>query len=316
VGKEKDKRLMKENPNSGGVGMFSSGFVALIGRPNVGKSTLMNTLIGQKTAIISEKPQTTRNQIRGILTTPDYQVIFLDTPGIHKPQHKLGERMVKIAVRTLDQVDLILFLADAAAGLGGGDEYILKMLAKAATPVILVVNKIDQVSTEQEKEMIATYETLFPFHKAVAISALTGKNKECLLELILPHLTEGPRYYPEDMVTDQPEWFVTAELIREKILRLTREEVPHAVAVEITDMKSRQDRNLVDIQANIYVERDSQKGIIIGKGGAMLREIGSLARQDIEALLGSQVFLELRVKVKHDWRNKEGTWQAFGLAPE
>lgn len=296
--------------------MFSSGFVALIGRPNVGKSTLMNTLIGQKTAIISEKPQTTRNQIRGILTTRDYQVIFLDTPGIHKPQHKLGERMVKIAVRTFDQVDLILFLADAVSGPGGGDEYILKMLARASTPVILVLNKIDQVSPDQEKEIITRYDTLFSFHKAVSISALTGKNKEYLMELILQHLPEGPRYYPEDMVTDQPEWFVTAELIREKILRLTREEVPHAVAVEITDMKSRQDRNLVNIQANIYVERDSQKGIIIGKGGAMLREIGSLARQDIEALLGSQVFLELRVKVKHDWRNKEGTWQAFGLAPE
>jgi GTPase len=296
--------------------MFNSGFVALIGRPNVGKSTLMNTLIGEKAAIISEKPQTTRNQIRGILTTDDYQAVFIDTPGIHKPHHKLGERMVKIAVSTMREVDLIMFLVDADAGPGGGDEYILNKLREVDTPVILVINKSDLVSEVTTGELLQHYLALFPFRDAVDVSALTGENREKLLELVVSKLPEGPCYYPADMITDQPERLIVAELIREKVLSLTREEVPHAVAVEIDSMRKRENSELVDIQANIYVERDSQKGIIIGKGGEMLKKVGQMARHDIEALLGSPVFLQLWVKVRRDWRNREGTWQAFGLETE
>ncbi|MDW7650091.1 MAG: GTPase Era [Bacillota bacterium] len=293
--------------------MFRSGFVALVGRPNVGKSTLMNAMIGEKMAIISEKPQTTRNQIRGILTGDHYQAVFLDTPGIHKPQHKLGEKMVQVAVRTFKEVDLILFLVDAEAGPGGGDEYILGQLAEVDTPVFLVVNKADRSGISEAQKLVAHYERLYSFKASLVISALEGTNRDKLLSLILEQLPEGPQYYPTEMITDQPERFIVAELIREKILGLTRDEVPHAIAVEILSMTNREGRDLIDIQANVYVERESQKGIIIGKRGAMLKEVGKLARQDIEALLGSPVFLELWVKVKADWRNKEGAWQAVGL---
>lgn len=293
--------------------MFRSGFVALLGRPNVGKSTLMNTLIGSKAAIISDKPQTTRNQIRGILTADSYQLIFLDTPGVHKPRHKLGEKMVSLALRTLQEVDVILFLVDAAAGPGRGDEYIIGELQDIKTPVILVANKADAAGAGKTQEMIAHYCTFYPFAAALWLSALTGANKEQLLSQVLRFIPEGPLYYPADMVTDQPERFIVAELIREKTLRLTREEIPHAVAVEITELSKRPDRELIDIHANIYVEKDSQKGIVIGKNGSMLKEIGRLAREDIEGLLGSTVFLQLWVKVKPDWRNKEGLWPSFGL---
>jgi GTP-binding protein Era len=293
--------------------MFRSGFVALVGRPNVGKSTLMNALVGEKMAIISEKPQTTRNQIRGILTTDDYQAVFLDTPGIHKPQHRLGEKMNQVAVRTFREVDLILFLVDAEAGPGGGDEYILGQLGEVNTPVFLVVNKADQTGLEEAQKLIDHYRPMYFFKDALAISALDGTNRDKLLSLIVEQLEEGPQYYPGDMITDQPERFIVAELIREKILDLTRDEVPHAIGVEILSMVKRPGRDLIDLQANVYVERDSQKGIIIGKHGAMLKEVGKLARLDIEALLGTPVFLELWVKVKRDWRNKEGTWQTFGL---
>jgi GTP-binding protein Era len=267
--------------------MFRSGFIALIGRPNVGKSTLMNALVGEKMAIISEKPQTTRNQIRGILTTDTYQMIFLDTPGIHKPHHKLGAKMVQVSLRTLSEVDLILFLVDAAAGPGTGDEYIIKQLQAVKTPVILVINKSDRSGMQQAEKLLAHYRVLYPFAGEVVISALTGINKEKLLSLMLEHLEEGPQYYPAEMITDQPERLIVAELIREKILQLTHDEVPHAVAVEIVSMSARPGRNLVDIQANIYVERESQKGIVIGKKGLLLKEIGQMARHDIESLLGS-----------------------------
>ncbi|NLZ92466.1 MAG: GTPase Era [Firmicutes bacterium] len=293
--------------------MFRSGFIALIGRPNVGKSTLMNALVGEKMAIISEKPQTTRNQIRGILTTDTYQMIFLDTPGIHKPHHKLGAKMVQVSLRTLSEVDLILFLVDAAAGPGTGDEYIIKQLQAVKTPVILVINKSDRSGMQQAEKLLAHYRVLYPFAGEVVISALTGINKEKLLSLMLEHLEEGPQYYPAEMITDQPERLIVAELIREKILQLTHDEVPHAVAVEIVSMSARPGRNLVDIQANIYVERESQKGIVIGKKGLLLKEIGQMARHDIESLLGSAVNLQLWVKVKADWRNKEGAWQSLGL---
>ncbi len=296
--------------------MFYSGFIALIGRPNVGKSTLMNLLVGEKAAIISEKPQTTRNQIRGILTADDYQAVFIDTPGIHKPRHKLGEHMVKTALSTLREVDLILFLVDAGAGPGTGDDYILNILRETETPVVLVVNKTDLVTDERSEELLKYYGALLPFSDSVAVSALTGKNREKILRLIVEKLPEGPCYYPPEMVTDQPERLIVAELVREKILSLTREEVPHAVAVEIINMRRRENSEMVDIEANIYVERDSQKGIIIGKGGEMLKKVGQLARHDIEALLGSQIYLQLWVKVQRDWRNRERTWQAFGLEME
>ncbi|HZK25626.1 MAG TPA: GTPase Era [Oscillospiraceae bacterium] len=296
--------------------MYRSGFIALVGRPNVGKSTLMNALVGEKMAIISDKPQTTRNQIRGILTTEDYQMIFLDTPGIHKPHHKLGEKMVQISLRTLREVDLILFLTDAAAGPGRGDEFVIQKMQAVDTPVILLVNKADRSGPEEAQHLIEHYRPMYPFVGALAISALEGTNLAGLTELMLKHMAEGPQYYPEDMITDQPERLIVSELIREKVLQFTREEVPHAVAVEISSMSARSDRDLVDIQANIYVERDSQKGIVIGKGGSMLKEIGKLARLDIEAFLGSAVNLQLWVKVKNDWRNKEGTWQALGLELE
>jgi GTPase len=296
--------------------MFKSGFIALIGRPNVGKSTLMNLLIKEKAAIISEKPQTTRNKIRGILTGDSYQAVFIDTPGIHKPHHKLGERMVKLALNTLQEVDLIMFLADAAAGPGSGDEFILNILKDVDTPVVLVVNKTDLVTAERAGELCRHYLDLFQFCDAVPVSALTGENSEKLLDLIISRMPEGPCYYPPDMITDQPERLIAAELVREKILALTREEVPHAVAVEIINMRMREGRDLVDIEANIYVERESQKRIVIGKGGEVLKQVGILARRDIEALLGSPVYLQLWVKVQRDWRNRERTWQAFGLETE
>ncbi|MBT9169156.1 MAG: GTPase Era [Syntrophomonadaceae bacterium] len=299
--------------SSGGGKVFYSGFVALIGRPNVGKSTLLNALIGEKMAIISDKPQTTRNQIRGILTTEKYQAVFLDTPGIHKPQHKLGEKMVQVAVRTLQEVDLILLLIDAAGGRGAGDEYVIRQLAAVETPVILVANKADQTGIVNAEELLPEYCALYPFAHALAVSALTGENLEKLLALAVKYLPEGPQYYPTDMVTDQPERLIVGELIREKIFQATREEVPHAVAVEVSSMKKREGRELVDIQANIWVERDSQKGIIIGKNGAMLKAVGMSSRLEIEALLGTPVFLELWVKVKADWRNKEASWRTFGL---
>lgn len=293
--------------------MFRSGFVALIGRPNVGKSTLVNMLVGEKTAIVSEKPQTTRNRLRGILTTDDCQVIFIDTPGIHKPRHKLGEKMVQVALRTCAEVDIVLFLADAEAGPGSGDEYVLSALAGLTTPVILAVNKSDLATDGQLAALQAHYRKLFPFSATVAISALTGANKGLLLALLKERLPEGPCYYPADMFTDQPVKLLVAELIREKVLALTRDEVPHAVAVEIVSMKQRETRDLLDIEATIYVERESQKGILIGKNGVLLKKVGSLSRLEIEGLLGSQVFLQLWVKVKQDWRNKEGAWRDLGL---
>ncbi|MBT9172849.1 MAG: GTPase Era [Syntrophomonadaceae bacterium] len=293
--------------------MFRSGFVALIGRPNVGKSTLVNTLVGEKTAIVSDKPQTTRNKLRGVLTTDNYQLILIDTPGIHKPHHRLGEKMVQVALRTCQEVDIVLFLADARAGPGSGDEYVLSALTGLTTPVILAVNKADLATAEQLAALQRHYRTLFPFSATLAVSALTGANSELLLAMLAERLPEGPCYYPADMFTDQPVELLVAELVREKVLALTRDEVPHAVAVEIVALKQRESQDLLDIEANIYVERESQKGILIGKNGALLKEVGTLSRREIEGLLGSRVFLRLWVKVKRDWRNKEGTWRELGL---
>ena len=290
---------------------FRSGFVAIIGRPNVGKSTLMNHLIGQKIAIMSDKPQTTRNKIHGVYTTNDTQIVFLDTPGIHKPQSKLGNYMMQTAESALREVEAALFLIDASEGLGGGDRFIIEQLKKVKTPVFLVMNKIDKVEPEQLLPMITQYNELHEFAEIIPISALKGNNVETLLEQLSRYLPEGPQYYPADQITDHPEQFVCSELIREKILHMTREEIPHSIAVTIEDMRVKEN-GVVYIGAVIFVERDSQKGIIIGKKGDLLKEVGKQARKDIEALLGSRIFLELWVKVKKDWRNQERVLKDLG----
>lgn len=296
--------------------MFKSGLVAIIGRPNVGKSTLLNRLIGEKMAIISEKPQTTRNKITCILTTSQAQIIFLDTPGLHKPKHKLGEYMVRVSLEALQDVDIILFLVEASYTPGRGDEYIANILREVKTPVFLVINKSDLVKKGELEDIMDNYRRLHDFAQVIPISALQGDNVDSLLDTIIEYLPEGPQYYPEDMITDQPERFVAAELIREKILELTRDEVPHSVAVEVEEMKEREGKDLVYISANIYVERESQKGIIVGKSGSMLREIGKKAREDIERLLGSKVYLELWVKVKKDWRSKKQQLKNLGYSQQ
>lgn len=293
-----------------------SGFVALIGRPNVGKSTLMNHFIGEKIAIMSDKPQTTRNKIRGVLTNEQGQLIFLDTPGIHKPHSKLGEQLVKTAKNTFQEVDLILFLVDAEEGLGGGDRFIIHHLKKVKTPVFLVVNKIDRVHPDQLLPLIDQYRSLYSFAEIVPVSALKGNNTRTLLDLMMKRLPEGPLYYPTDQVTDHPEQFIVAELIREKVLQLTREEIPHSVAVVIEEMKSRKNQPIIDIRATIFTERASQKGILIGKQGSLLKEVGKRARQECEALLGSRIYLDLWVKVKKDWRNELHTLRQLGYVDQ
>lgn len=292
--------------------LFKSGFVAIIGRPNVGKSTLMNQVIGQKIAIMSDKPQTTRNKIHGVYTTPDSQVVFLDTPGIHKRQSKLGDYMNQTALGTLGEVEAVLFLVDASEGIGGGDRFIAEQLSKIKTPVMLVMNKIDKIEPPALLPLIEEYRKLHDFAEIVPISAKLGSNVDTLLDQIQKYLPPGPQYYPEDQVTDHPEQFVCAELIREKILHMTREEVPHSIAVTIEDMR-KEENGTVYISAVIFVERDSQKGIIIGKQGALLKEVGKQARQDIQRLLGSKIFLELWVKVKKDWRNQERVLRDLGF---
>ncbi|MGF0126098.1 GTPase Era [Selenomonas bovis] len=292
-----------------------SGFIAVIGRPNVGKSTLINSLIGQKIAIMSDKPQTTRNRILCILTRPEAQIVFLDTPGIHKPKHKLGEYMVKAAEGTLKEVDAIFFVVDATEKMGPGEYYILERLQATAKPVILVVNKLDLIEKEQVLPIISHYTDKYPFVGVVPISAKEETNLDALIEEVEKYLPEGPQYYPEDMVTDQPERLIVAELVREKALQLTRDEVPHAIAVDVDEMKAR-DNGDTYIRVTIYVERDSQKGILIGAKGSMLKEIGKLARADIEMLLGTRVFLDLWVKVKKDWRDRDSVLRGFGFGNE
>ncbi|WP_101844321.1 GTPase Era [Halobacillus sp. Marseille-P3879] len=295
---------------------FKSGFVAIIGRPNVGKSTFMNRVIGEKIAIMSDKPQTTRNKIQGVLTEKDAQMIFIDTPGIHKPKHKLGDFMVNVAENTLNEVDAIMFMINAEEGYGRGDQFIIERLQKVNQPVFLIVNKIDKVHPDQLLPLIDEYREKLNFEEIIPISALEGNNVEHLLGVLKSHLPEGPQFYPEDHITDHPERFIVSELIREKVLHLTREEIPHSIAVVIETIKPREDSNAVFIQAAIIVERKSQKGIIIGKQGSMLKEIGQRARKDIEALLGSKVFLELWVKVQKDWRNRQVQLSDFGYKEE
>ena len=277
----------------------------------MGKSTLLNQLVGQKIAIVSDTPQTTRNRILGILTLPDAQILFLDTPGIHKPQHKLGDFMLKSARSALREVDLILFVSDVTESVGPGERFILDMLENETAPVVLVLNKVDLLLKEKLLPIITKYSGFRDFAAVVPLSALTGDNTDRLLSVIKDALPEGPQYYPEDEVTDQPERVVAAELIREKIFRLTREEIPHSTAVEVEEMKTRPNGD-VFLRATIYVERDSQKGIIIGAAGSMLKEIGQQARLEMENIFGSRFFVDLWVKVKKDWRNKEGSLRMFG----
>jgi GTP-binding protein Era len=290
-----------------------SGFITIIGRPNVGKSTFLNRVVGQKIAIMSDKPQTTRNKIQGVLTLEDSQLIFMDTPGIHKPKHRLGDFMMKVAQNTLREVDIILFMINAEEGYGRGDEFIIEKLQNVKTPVFLVINKIDLIHPDQLIAMIQSYNEKFTFAETVPISAIEGNNIDKLLEQIKKRLPEGPQFYPADQVTDHPERFIVSELIREKALHLTREEIPHSLAVMIEKMERQPEKDMVHVMATIIVERDSQKGIIIGKQGSMLKEIGKRARHDIENLLGSKVFLELWVKVQKDWRNKASQLRDFGF---
>lgn len=291
---------------------YKSGFVSIIGRPNVGKSTFLNRIIGQKIAIMSDKPQTTRNKIQGVYTENDSQVIFIDTPGIHKPKHKLGDFMVKMAQTTLKEVDIVLFMVNAVEGFGRGEEFIIEKLKETKQPVFLVINKIDQLHPEQLLELIDQYRKLHEFAEIVPISALDGNNVDALIGTIKKYLPEGPQYYPDNQVTDHPERFIIAELIREKVLHLTREEVPHSVAVVIDAIQKREG-GAVYINATIVVERASQKGSSSGKQGKMLKEVGKRARFDIEALLGSKVFLEVWVKVQKDWRNKMSQLRDLGF---
>lgn len=290
---------------------FKSGFISIIGRPNVGKSTFMNKVLGQKIAIMSDKPQTTRNKIQGVYTTDDSQMIFIDTPGIHKPKHQLGEHMMKVARNTLKETEVILFIINASEEIGRGDEFIIEMLKNTRTPIVLVLNKIDLVHPDDLLKQIDVYKDKLEFSDVVPISALQGNNVETLLDIIKKYLPEGPMYYPEDRVTDHPEHFIVSELIREKALHLTSQEIPHAIGVEVEKMKADKGEK-IHVQAVIYVERESQKGMVIGKGGKMLKEVGKLARADIENLLGNKVYLELWVKVQKDWRNKSNFIRSLG----
>ena len=291
---------------------FKSGFVTLIGRPNVGKSTLMNRLIGQKIAITSNKPQTTRYRIQTVYTCKEGQIIFLDTPGIHKAKNKLGEYMVAVAERTLREVDVILWLVEPTTFIGAGERHIAEQLKNIDTPVILVINKIDTVSKADILTFIDTYKDLLDFKEIIPVSALKGENTDDLLSSIFNYLDEGPCYYDEDTITDPPERQIVAELIREKALRNLSDEVPHGVAVAIDSMKERSSGNIIDIDATIVCERSSHKGIIIGKQGSMLKKIGTDARHDIEALLDCKVNLKLWVKVKKDWRDSDFLIKNFG----
>lgn len=291
---------------------YKSGFVTLIGRPNVGKSTLMNCLIGQKIAITSNKPQTTRNKIQTVYTSEEAQIVFVDTPGIHKAKNKLGDYMVNLAERTLKEVDVILWLVEPSNFIGAGERHIIEQLKKANTPVILVINKIDTVKNEELFGFIDTYRKEMEFHEIVPVSALKNKNTEELIKCVIKYLPYGPAFYDEDTITDQPQRQIVSEIIREKALHALDEEIPHGIAVAIDVMKERRHGHIVDIEATIICERDSHKGIIIGKQGAMLKKIGSNARYEIEQMLEQKVNLKLWVKVKKDWRDSDFLMKNFG----
>ncbi len=291
---------------------FKSGFATLIGRPNVGKSTLMNHLIGQKIAITSNKPQTTRNRIQTVYTSEEGQIVFLDTPGIHKAKNKLGEYMVNVAERTLSEVDVVLWLVEPTDFIGKGEQHIAAQLKKAKVPVILIMNKIDMVNKADLPRFLEGYRELCDFADMIPVCALRGVNMDKVIRAIFKYLPYGPKFYDDDTVTDQPQRQIAAELIREKALRCLEEEIPHGIAVSIEKMTERRDGMIMDIEATIICERDSHKGIIIGKGGTMLRRIGSQARKEIEKMLEMQVNLQLWVKVKKDWRDSDFMIKNFG----
>ncbi len=291
---------------------IKSGFVTLIGRPNVGKSTLMNKIIGQKIAITSNKPQTTRNRIQTVYTSDEGQIIFLDTPGIHKAKNKLGEYMVNVAERTLKEVDVILWLVEPSNFIGAGERHIVEQLKNVKTPVFLIINKTDTVKKDDLFQYIDTYRKIYDFAEIIPASALKGDNTDTIIELIYKYLPYGPAYYDEDTVTDQPMRQIAAELIREKALKCLDDEIPHGIAVAIDRMNFRKDGSIVDIDATIVCERESHKGIIIGKGGAMLKKIGSAARYEIENLVETKVNLKLWVKVKKEWRDSDFLLKNFG----
>lgn len=290
---------------------FHSGFVAILGRPNVGKSTFLNRVVGQKIAIMSDKAQTTRNKIQGIYTEDDAQIVFIDTPGIHKPHSRLGDFMVESALSTLNEVDAVLFMVNATQKRGRGDDFIIERLKNVKKPIYLVINKIDQIHPDKLLQIMDDYRNTLDYAEVFPISALEGNNCPELIEPLVNTLPEGPQYYPADQITDHPERFIAGELIREKVLELTREEVPHSVAV-VVDRIHREDAEKVLVQATIVVERNSQKGIIIGKGGKMLKQIGVKARKDIELMLGDKVYLELWVKVQPNWKDRQVDLQALG----
>jgi GTP-binding protein Era len=292
---------------------FRSGFIAIVGRPNVGKSTLMNCLLGEKISIISDKPQTTRNRIRGILTRPDAQLVFIDTPGIHKPLHKMNEVMVKTALGTYTEVDVIMLLVEATEKPGAGDKFIIESLKKVATPVLLIINKVDLIAKERLLPLMQELNGLYPFAEIIPVSALK-QDLGGLVDALLKRVPKGPKYFPDDQLSDQPERFIVAEIIREKVFELTKDEIPYSTAVVIEQVK--EERALTRIDATIFVERDSQKGIVIGKNGALLKEIGTRARLDAEKLLGVKVFLQLWVKVKKGWRDDDHMLRNVGIIEE
>lgn len=294
---------------------YKSGFITIVGRPNVGKSTLLNYIIGEKITITSKKAQTTRNRVQGIYTTDKEQFVFIDTPGIHKPKHQLGRFMVKSALSTLNEVDIILFMINVSEKMGPGDRFIMERLKDVESPVFLVMNQIDKVHPDKLLPMIESYQAEINFDEVIPVSALDGNNVDRLLKVISSYLKEGPQYYPANQISDHPEYFIVQELIREKVLELTREEIPHSVAVK-TEAMEKIENDMIEVRAIIVVERSSQKGIIIGKKGSMLKEIGTRARKDIQKLLGSKIYLDLWVQVKDDWRNTPRHLDDFGYQKE
>lgn len=290
---------------------FKSGFVAVVGRPNVGKSTLINALIDDKIVIVSDKAQTTRNRIICVYTDETKQVIFMDTPGIHKPKHKLGEYMVDAAIESLKEVEAVLFVVAGNEKRGSGDNFIIEQLGRVKVPVFLLINKIDTLSKEDLMKVIVSYQDAYDFAGIIPISAKEKDNLDEVLTVLDENLPEGPQYFPDDMITDQPERLIISDIVREKILLATRDEIPHAIAVDVDEMKTREDGTTY-VRATIYCERDSQKGIIIGRRGALLKELGAAARADIQRLLATKVYLDLWVKVKKDWRNKSGMLSELG----
>lgn len=292
--------------------MYKSGFVTVIGRPNVGKSTLLNQVIGEKISIISDKPQTTRNKIQMVYTEENSQIVFLDTPGIQMPKNNLGEYMLKVSRSTLEEVDVVTFMVDESEKPGKLDSYIIDQLKEISTPIVLIINKIDKLTKDELDNLIKRYREMEMFEDIVPISALNNDNINKLIEVLKEMIPEGPQYFPEDMITDQPEKFIISELIREKALENLEEEIPHGIMVEIEKISQREDKDLLDVYAIIHCEKKSHKGIIIGKNGRMLKAIGQSSREDIEKLMGSKINLQLWVKITENWREKENKLKYFG----